>query len=235
MDIETITTIMDDVLKGVLDLKEYPYSAKQRFGVGNKVATGSLRASIMVVAKGGTQIKNISRRQFLQGQTGVKSEPISFQIFANDYFQWVQSGRAPGKKGVPIDAILDWMSARGIFATDVSNVKYRALQSQVSTAYIINKARIKKGKHPLPMKVLIDWIKNNPNFVPFNIDLQKGMAFAIQKNIIKFGILPANIEDKFYNKLEANPVFMDALEQYTFEQFVDMVDNIFISTKIETI
>jgi hypothetical protein len=28
---------------------------------------------------------------------------------------------------------------------------------------------------------------------------------------------------------------MDALEQYTFEQFVDMVDNIFISTKIETI
>jgi hypothetical protein len=214
MDIETITTIMDDVLKGVLDLNEYPYSAKRRFGTGNKVASGSLRASIMVVP---TSKKGV----------------ISFQIFANDYFQWIQSGRAAGKKGVPIDAILDWMNARGIFATDVSNVKYKSLQSQVSTAYIINRSRIKKGKKALPMKVLLDWIKEKN--VRFNIDLQKGMAFAIQRNIKEFGILPADIEDKFYNKLEESTVFMDALEQYTFEQFVDMVDNIFISTKIETI
>ena len=214
MDIETITTIMDDVLKGVLDLKEYPYSAKRRFGTGNKVASGSLRASIMVVP---TSKKGV----------------ISFQIFANDYFQWVQSGRAAGKKGVPIDAILDWMSARGIMATDISNVKYKSLQSQVSTAYIINKSRMKKGKHPLPMKVLLDWIKEKN--VRFNIDLQKGMAFAIQRNIKEFGILPADIEDKFYDKLEESTVFMDALEQYTFEQFENMVDNIFISTKIETI
>ena len=214
MDIETITTIMDDVLKGVLDLNEYPYSAKRRFGTGNKVATGSLRASIMVVP---TSKKGV----------------ISFQIFANDYFQWVQSGRAAGKKGVPIDAILDWMNARGIFATDVSNVKYKSLQSQVSTAYIINRSRIKKGKKALPMKVLLDWIKEKN--VRFNIDLQKGMAFAIQRNIKEFGILPADIEDKFYNKLEESTVFMDALEQYTFQQFENMVDNIFISTKIETI
>jgi hypothetical protein len=214
MDIDTITNIMDDVLKGVLDLKEYPYSAKQRFGTGNKVATGSLRASIMVVP---TSSKGI----------------ISFQIFANDYFQWVQSGRAPKKKGVPIDAILEWMNARGIFATDNTNVKYKSLQSQVSTAYIINRSRIKKGKKALPMKVLLDWIKEKN--VRFNIDLQRGMAFAIQKNIKEFGILPANIEDKFYDKLESNPVFIDALEQYTFQQFEAMVENIFISTKKETI
>ena len=212
MDIDTITNIMDEVLKGVLDLNEYPYGREGKFG--NKVATGSLRASIMVEP---TSSKGV----------------ISFQIFANDYFQWVQSGRAAGKKGVPIDAILDWMSARGIFATDVGNVKYKALQSQVSTAYIINKSRIKKGKKALPMKVLLDWIKEKN--VKFNIDLQKGMAFAIQKNIKEFGILPANIEDKFYDNLEASPVFMDALEQYTFQQFTDMIDNIFISTKKETI
>ena len=214
MDINTITDIMDEVLKGVLDLKEYPYSAKQRFGVGNKVASGSLRASIMVVP---TSSKGV----------------ISFQIFANDYFQWVQSGRDKGKKGVPIDAILDWMGSRGIMATDTSNVKYKSLQSQVSTAYIINRSRMKKGKKPLPMKVLLDWIKEKN--VKFNIDLQRGMAFAIQRNIKEFGILPANIEDKFYDNLESSPVFMDALEQYTFKQFVDMVDNIFISTKTETI
>jgi len=217
MDIDTITNIMDDVLKGVLDLKEYPYSAKQRFGTGNKVATGSLRASIMVVP---TSSKGV----------------ISFQIFANDYFQWVQSGRRPNKapgKGVPIDAILEWMNARGIFATDNTNVKYKSLQSQVSTAYIINRSRIKKGKKALPMKVLLDWIKEKN--VRFNIDLQRGMAFAIQKNIKEFGILPANIEDKFYDNLESSPIFIDALEQYTFQQFENMVDNIFISTKKETI
>ena len=214
MDIETIANVIDDVLKGLMDEKIYPYSAKNRFGVGNKVATGSLRASIMVVP------------------TSRKGE-IVFELFANDYFQWVQSGRAPGKKGVPIDAILDWMSARGIMATDVSNVKYKSLQSQVSTAYIINKSRMKKGKHPLPMKVLLDWIKEKN--VRFNIDLQKGMAFAIQKNIKEFGILPANIEDKLYDRLESSTVFIDALEQYTFDKFVDMIDNIFISTKIETI
>lgn len=214
MDIETITTIMDDVLKGVLDLDEYPYPKNKPFGIGNKVASGSLRASIMVVPTS-------------------KKGMISFQIFANDYFQWVQSGRAAGKKGVPIDAILNWMSSRGIMATDNSNVKFKALQSQVSTAYIINRSRIKKGKKALPMKVLLDWIKEKN--VRFNIDLQKGMAFAIQKNIKKFGILPADIEDKFYNKLEGSTVFMDALEQYTFQQFENMVDNIFISTKIETI
>ena len=214
MDINTITDIMDDMLKGILDLNEYPYSAKQRFGVGNKVATGSLRASIEVIP---TSTRGV----------------ISFQIFANDYFQWVQSGRQKGKKGVPIDAILDWMSARGIFATDRQNNNFDALQSQVSTAYIINKSRLKKGKKALPMKVLLDWIKEKN--VKFNIDLQKGMAFAIQKNIKKFGILPANIEDKFYDKLESSPVFMEALEQYTFDQFVDMVDKIFISTKTEII
>jgi hypothetical protein len=185
--------------------------------MGNKVATGSLKASIMVVP------------------TSRKGEVV-FELFANDYFQWVQSGRAPNEtpgKGVPIDAILNWMTARGIFATDVGNVKYKSLQSQVSTAYIINKSRMKKGKKPLPMKVLLDWIKEKN--VRFNIDLQRGMAFAIQKNIKKYGILPSNIEDKLYDRLESSSVFMDALEQYTFEQFVDMVDKIFISTKIETI
>ena len=212
MDIETVANIMEEVLKGLLDEKIYPYGREGKFG--NKVATGSLRASIMVEP---TSSKGV----------------ISFQIFANDYFQWVQSGRAANKKGVPIDAILDWMGARGIFATDKQNEKYKALQSQVSTAYIINKKRLRDGKKALPIKVLLDWIKKEN--IDFGLDPQKGMAFAIQKNIIKFGIAPADIEDKFYDKLESSPVFMNALEQYTFQQFEAMVENIFISTKKETI
>jgi hypothetical protein len=208
MDIETVANIMDEVLKGLLTEKLYPYGREGKFG--NKVASGSLRASIMVVP------------------TSVKGNLI-FEFFANDYFQWVQSGRAAGKKGVPIDAILEWMGSRGIAATDRNVNKYNALQSQVSTAYIINRSRVKKGEHPLPMKVLLDWIKEKN--VRFNIDLQKGMAFAIQKNIKKFGIRPADIEDKLFEQLVDNTKFMDALGQYTFEQFIDKINYIFIETK----
>ena len=208
MDIETVANIMDEVLKGLLTEKIYPYGREGKFG--NKVASGSLRASIMVVP------------------TSVKGNLI-FEFFANDYFQWVQSGRAAGKKGVPIDAILEWMGSRGIAATDRNVNKYNALQSQVSTAYIINRSRVKKGQKPLPMKVLLDWIKEKN--VRFNIDLQKGMAFAIQKNIKKFGIAPANIEDKLFEQLAENAKFMDALGQYTFEQFIDKINYIFIETK----
>jgi hypothetical protein len=208
MDIETVANIMDEVLKGLLTEKLYPYGREGKFG--NKVASGSLRASIMVVP------------------TSVKGN-IIFEFFANDYFQWVQSGRAAGKKGVPIDAILEWMGSRGIAATDRSVNKYNALQSQVSTAYIINRSRVKKGQKPLPMKVLLDWIKEKN--VRFNIDLQKGMAFAIQKNIKKFGIAPADIEDKLFEQLVENTKFMDALGQYTFEQFIDKINYIFIETK----
>jgi hypothetical protein len=208
MDIETVANIMDEVLKGLLDEKIYPYGRSGQFG--NKVASGSLRASIEVVP------------------TSVQGKVV-FQLFANDYFQWVQSGRAAGKKGVPIDAILDWMGERGIFATDRQNEKYKALQSQVSAAYIINRKRKEDGKKLLPMKVLIDWIKKEN--IRFNIDLQKGMAFAIQKNIIKFGIRPANIEDKLYDQLLENTKFTDALGQYTFEQFIDKINYIFIETK----
>lgn len=210
MDIETVANIMDEVLKGLLTEKIYPYGREGKFG--NKVASGSLRASIMVVP------------------TSVKGNLI-FEFFANDYFQWVQSGRAAGKKGVPIDDILAWMSSRGIAATDRNVNKYNALQSQVSTAYIINRSRVKKGEHPLPMKVLLDWIKKEN--VKFNIDLQKGMAFAIQKNIKKFGIAPADIEDKLFEILSSdeNTKFMDALGQYTFEQFIDKINYIFIETK----
>ena len=208
MDIEAVANIMDDVLKGLLTEKIYPYGREGKFG--NKVASGSLRASIMVVP------------------TSSKGN-IVFEFFANDYFQWVQSGRAAGKKGVPIDAILAWMGNRGIIATDKNNSKYNALQTQVSTAYIINRSRVKKGLKPLPMKVLIDWIKEKN--VKFNIDLQKGMAFAIQKNIKKFGIKAADIEDKLFEQLVDNTKFIDALGQYTFEQFIDKINYIFIETK----
>jgi uncharacterized protein with ATP-grasp and redox domains len=79
------------------------------------------------------------------------------------------------------------------------------------------------------MKVLLDWIKEKN--IKFNIDLKRGMAFAIQKNIIKFGIRPTNIEDKLYEQLETDPKLVDALGDFAFEKLVDSIDKIFIETK----
>ena len=209
MDIEAVATIIDKMLTDLIDAKIYPYGHPQ-FGIGNKVASGSLRASIMVNATS-------------------KKGNVVFEIFANDYFQWVQSGRLPGKKGVPIDDIMRWMDERNINPTDRSVVKYQALQSQVSAAYMINKKRKADGKKLLPMMVLINWIKKNN--IDFGIDLKKGMAFAIQKNIIKFGIRPSNIEDKLFEQLQSDPKLVDALGDFAFEKLVDSIDKIFIETK----
>jgi hypothetical protein len=209
---QEIAELIDDMLKDILRDDIFPYPKGPRtpgrlFGVGNKDASGSLINSL--------EVKVIRR-----------NTNIAIEIFANDYWQWVQSGRAAGKKGVPIPAILGWMRSRGISATDRNNEKYGALQSQVSTAYIINKARIKKKLKPLPMKVLLDWVKEKN--IRFNIDLDTGMAFAIQSNIKKFGIAPANIEDKLFDQIEQeiqnNGDIVSLLEDKAFEDLVDMIE-----------
>lgn len=207
---QEIAELIDDMLKDILKENIYPYGHPQ-FGVGNKVASGSLVNSI--------EVKVVR-----------KNTDIVIELFANDYFQWVQSGRAPGKKGVPIPAILGWMRSRGINGTDRNNDKYGALQSQVATAYIINKSRIKKGLKALPMKVLLDWVKEKN--IKFNIDLDKSMAFAIQKNIKKFGIRPSNIEDKLFDQIEKNENIIGLLEDKAFEDLVNMVEyNLTANTK----
>lgn len=208
MTTQELAEVIDDMIKDILKSKDFPYPMGENkpgrlFGIGNKVASGSLYNSISV---------NVVRR----------NDNLMIEIFANDYWQWVQSGRFKGKKGVPISAILAWMNSRGIKATDRNVPEFDATQSQVATAYIINKGRIKKGLKPLPMDVLINWIKEKK--IVFNIDLQKGMAFAIQKNIMKFGIRPANIEDKLFEKIESDPNISELLGDWTFENFVDRVE-----------
>jgi hypothetical protein len=213
---QQIAEMIDKMLKDLLEEKLYPYAMgpqtpNRLFGIGNKVASGSLRNSI--------EVKVVR-----------KNTNIAIELFANDYFQWVQSGRAPGKKGVPISAIMQWMGYRGIRATDKTNPEYGALQSQVATAYIINKGRIKKGKHPLPMDILLKWVKEKN--IKFNIDLQMGMAFAIQKNIKKFGIRPANIEDKLFEQIIENEQITDLLGDLAFEDLVNKIEyNLTANTK----
>lgn len=123
-------------IKAQLRKRAYPFGNPVK-GVGNKVASGNLIDSI-----------NYSIVQTSKG-------PI-IQLEYADYFQYVNRGRKPNVKRVPINVLLKWISIRGI------------------------KGRDKKGR----------FIK------------KLSLAYAIQTNIFKYGIRPANIYDRALDSLE---------------------------------
>ena len=96
MDLEKIAPIIESILKKTLEQRRYPFGFAKFKGVGNKVASGKLRNSIKV---------NVVQKP---NHSGI------IEVLAEQYAQWVQSGRLPGKKGVPITAIENWIKSRGI-------------------------------------------------------------------------------------------------------------------------
>jgi hypothetical protein len=126
------------------------------------VASGKLRDSISVVTK------------------KVNQDETIIQVLSEEYAQWVQSGRLPGKKGVPVDALEKWIKDRGLQGRD------------------------KKGR----------FIK------------RRSFAFAIQKNIKKFGIRPSNFLDVALEMIADDPQIMDLLEEGSFEELLDLIEGI---------
>jgi hypothetical protein len=141
-------------IKKQIATKQFPYAPGYNGGgttrgVGDKKATGQLYNSI----KGDVEM----------GKDG----PYAVLSYV-DYFKYVNEGRRPNVRRVPIKALLDWIKIRG--------VRFRN-----------EKGRFKKG--------------SNLN-----------MAFAIQKNIFKYGIKAAGIYD----------LGLDGIEGY----FVDFPNNL---------
>jgi len=203
MDLNKLADMIDDMFRDPLLLKEYPFGFPEK-GKSNKYATGSLYNSVATVVKK-------SGNDFI------------IDIFVNDYYVYVNRGRAKGKKWVPYSALMTWIQARGI------KFNFSQEQKMVSFAYAINKKRIKDGKKPLPMRVLLDWMKAK-NIQP-NFDEMKATVFAIQGGIRKNGIRAAKIEDKFYMLLEKNPMFTELLGDVLFEDLENSISKILIDTK----
>lgn len=158
-----------DFYQDRIDDEIYPYGRPNARGLGNKVASGRLYNSLSV--------------KVIDDAEGLKLE-ISYM----DYLKNVNFGRRPRKKKVPISALLQWMTSKGV------------------------RGKNKKGK--------------------FIKDLS--FAFAIQQNIFKFGIRPANIFDKAYDSLEdilANPpaYFRDEYERL-YDAIGQDVENFLINT-----
>lgn len=203
MDLNKVADIIDDMFREPLLENVYPFGFPPK-GNSNKYATGSLYNSVSTVVK----------------KTG---DDFIVDIFVNDYYTYVNRGRARGKKWVPYSALMTWIQARGI------KFNFSAEQKMVSFAYAINKKRKKDGKKPLPMKVLLNWMKEK-NIQP-NFDEMKATVFAIQGGIRKNGIRAARVETKFYEMLEKDTRITDLIGDLAFEDLVKKISKILIDTK----
>ena len=161
MDLEAIAPILEDIIRQSLYEKRYQFGFANHRGTSNKVASGTLARSVQVVTK----------------QT---NDGAVLQVLMEEYGQWVQSGRLPGKGFVPIGSLLQWIKQRGL------------------------KGRNKKGK--------------------FMTD--KSFAFAIQKNIKKFGIRPANFIDVSIEKIISDSRITDILGDAAYEELINLIEGI---------
>lgn len=109
MNLDEIAPIIEQIIKDTLSEKRYPFGFARYTGVGTKVASGKLRDSVKVEV--------------------MTNDSISYlKVIMLGYAQYVQSGRLPNKKGVPIQPLLEWIKyrrlkgrdAKGRFITDKS-------------------------------------------------------------------------------------------------------------------
>ena len=96
MDLENIAPLIEENIKKALAEKRYPFGIKTRPGISNKIASSSLYNSVQVNQSGNDTL----------------------EVLMNDYWKYVQSGRLPGKKGVPIEAIEKWINERKLKGRD---------------------------------------------------------------------------------------------------------------------
>jgi hypothetical protein len=161
MDLEALAPILEDIIRQSLYEQRYKFGFANYRGTSNKVASGTLANSVEVQA---TQNGTITQ----------------LQILMEEYGQWVQSGRLPGKGYVPVGSLMAWIKQRGL------------------------KGRDKKGR--------------------FMTD--KSFAFAIQKNIKKFGIRPANFLDVSMEKIIADQRITDLLGEAAYDDLINAITGI---------
>lgn len=161
MDLEAIAPILEEIIKESLQEKRYPFGFAKYKGLGNKVSTGKLVNSVQVVTK-------------------TNNDVTVLQVLMEEYAQYVQSGRRPGKRFVPIVSLLQWIKARRL------------------------KGRDKKGRY----------IKD------------KSFAFAIQRNINKFGIRPANFLDISIEKVMEDPRITELIGDAGYEELINLIEGI---------
>lgn len=140
MNLDEIAPIIVNSIKKALSEKRYPFGMGKNKGVGNKVSSGNLRNSVEA---------NVKQTRY--------GEVI--EITMADYAMFVQNGRLPGKKGIPISVIEKWISQRKLKGR---NQKTGRFITNKSFAFAIQKSIMKFGIRPSNfLDVAIEDIMNN--------------------------------------------------------------------------
>lgn len=100
MNLELIAPIIEEIIKETLEEKRYPFGFARFKGVSNKRATGSLINSVQV--------------NVVTGRNGISE----LQVIMNEYGEYVNAGRLSGKRGVPIQPLIEWIKARKLRPRD---------------------------------------------------------------------------------------------------------------------
>lgn len=116
MDYTVIAPIIKDTIQDVLNQKVYRFGFAKNTGLGNKRASGRLINSVSVDV------------------VPSQDRPI-IRIFMEDYWVWVQNGRLPGKKGVPLAVIEQWIRDRQLTGRDKKGrfIKRRSFAFAIQT------------------------------------------------------------------------------------------------------
>ena len=111
-----------------------------------------------------------------------KYKDNQFILMANDYFQWIDTGRKRGARKVPIEALIPWMKRK--------NIVPRKGQTYNSVAYAIQQAIFKAGikARPFTQRIIeqsIDMLSEEMA-VQLSIsicdEISKQLTFTLGKN-----------------------------------------------------
>jgi hypothetical protein len=180
MNLEAIAPIIEKIVKDTLKERKYPFGHKVT-GIGTKVASGNLVNSIRV---------NVTRNT---------NNEKTLEVVIPGYGQFVDQGRMAGDTPVPISAIMQWLSEKGIGIRDETG-KFVKGHGETKRKY----DRANKTGKVLPI------------------------AFAIQKGIEKWGIRRTGFVQESLNRLADNRKIMDLLENQTMQDLLNKINTNFI-------
>jgi hypothetical protein len=138
MNLEEVTPLIVNAIKKALAQKRYPFGMNNK--KDNKIASGTLYNSVTA---------NVVHKQY--GDV--------IEISMAEYAQFVQSGRLPGKKGIPISVIEKWIGQRKLKGRNKTTGRFI---TNKSFAFAIQKSIIRFGIKPSNfIDVALDDIMNS--------------------------------------------------------------------------
>lgn len=144
MDYKAIAPIIQEAIQKALSEKRYRFGRPPYGGLSNKIASGKLYNSIQVITK------------------KKSDDETTLQVLMENYGQWVQSGRLPNKKNVPIQAIEQWIRNRKLRGRDKKGKFIKTKNFAFAIQTNIRKFGIRPSNF---LDVAVQIILNNPNIL----------------------------------------------------------------------